>query len=325
MRTSVVYGFMGGAALLVGSSCCLLAVSGDSAIWATPTLLGARVWNAVSGIVWLACALHFLRPLPKKLSVVAALFMLVFAVAALRDTYTYYELIARDAITTTSYIPASLGLSALACGSLVALLKQRRAASHRLNWLWSLPAGAAGGLAACLIVLTTFGATDYRRSADCAIVLGAAVYADGTPSHALQDRVHQAVELYHQGHAPFLVMTGGVDPNHGQSEAQSMAHLAERAGVPRDRILLDEYGKNTRASAVNCAQIMTERGWRSALLVSHDYHLLRAKTAFARAGSRVYTVPAAESHALARAPYFVLRECVAWIYYALPTDLSSSS
>ena len=157
------------------------------------------------------------------------------------------------------------------------------------------------------------------RPADCAVVLGAGVRADGSPSLALSDRVAQGVRLYRERHVEALVMTGGVDPRHGQSEAAVMRRLAVEAGVPEAAVLVDEEGVDTRASARNCARILREHAWEDALLVSHDYHLLRAKTAFGRAGARVYTVPAQETRPLARAPYYLLRECVAWLYYALPS------
>ena len=127
------------------------------------------------------------------------------------------------------------------------------------------------------------------------------------------------MRLYHEGHVQRLVMSGGVDPRHGQSEAQVMRRLAVEAGVPSAHIELDELGVNTRASAVQCSQLMLDRGWNKALLVSHGYHLLRAKGAFQRSGARVYTVPASETRRLQREPYFVLRECAAWLYYSLPS------
>ena len=43
---------------------------------------------------------------------------------------------------------------------------------------------------------------------DCIMVLGASVKADGTPSRMLQDRLDLAVELYHRGVAPKLLLTG---------------------------------------------------------------------------------------------------------------------
>ena len=108
-----------------------------------------------------------------------------------------------------------------------------------------------GALAVTLALLITFGATDYRRRADCAVVLGARAYADGTPSGALRDRTDEGILLYKEGRVRFLVFSGG--PGDGEfTEAQVMRARAIDAGVPAAAIVLDERGVNTRASAANC-------------------------------------------------------------------------
>jgi len=253
-----------------------------------------------------------LPPVPRILT---GVMLALTALAAAIDTGDYYALVSRGMIDTTRACPASLAVLVLA---LVGLRELKLRTDRVCRWKLELLGAGFGALTACLAILLAFGATDYRRSADCAIVLGAAVRAGGAPSLALSDRVAEGVRLYHEGHVQSIVMTGGVDPVHGLSEPRTMKRLAVEAGVPADDILLDEGGFNTRASAVNCARIMQGRDWENALLVSHGYHLLRAKTAFSRAGATVYTVPATETRMMRKAPYYVLRECVAWIYYALP-------
>ena len=74
------------------------------------------------------------------------------------------------------------------------------------------------GLLACLAIVlvagyATFrvwaqGERDDRRPADAIVVLGAAQY-DGRPSPLFRARLDHAVELYHAGIAPRLVLTGG--------------------------------------------------------------------------------------------------------------------
>ena len=43
---------------------------------------------------------------------------------------------------------------------------------------------------------------------DCILVLGCQVWADGDPSHMLEDRLRRGVELYDAGAAPKLLMSG---------------------------------------------------------------------------------------------------------------------
>lgn len=308
-----------GAAALVGASSLLCALSGDVALWASPLAGGARAWNVIGGCAWLLLALHCLRPVSRGLRLPFFGLLAALCVAALIDTNDYYQLIGSGAIRTRRALPVSLAVAALAAAGLWELAGRRGAPRGALQWTLGLTGGALGGLSAALLLLLAFGATDYRRPADCAVVLGAAVRSDGTPSLSLRDRVDEAVQLYHAHHVERIVMSGGIDPNHGYSEAQVMRQRAMEAGVPAAHITLDEYGNNTRASARNCARLLEAKGWQDALLVSHDYHLLRAKTAFRREGVRVYTVPATETRPLARGPYFVLRECVAWLYYSMPS------
>ena len=96
-----------------------------------------------------------------------------------------------------------------------------------------------------------------------------------------------------------------------------MRARAMAAGVPSSAIVLDEQGLNTRASAANSRTIMAQQGWRRALVVSHYYHLARCKAAFTRAGVRAVTVPAHMPQRMRREPYFLLRECAAYLVYAL--------
>jgi vancomycin permeability regulator SanA len=162
-----------------------------------------------------------------------------------------------------------------------------------------------------------FGSTEYRHSADVAMVLGAGIHADGTPSDALRDRVNTAIELYKSHRVRALLMTGGIDPGHGGSEPAVMKRLAVEAGVPADAIVLDESGSNTQASVRNAVGLMRSAGWRDCLVVSHDYHLPRIKRMLDREGVRSYTVPAHEARPLLMGPYYRLREIIAWHYYLL--------
>ena len=312
-------GLFWGSACLMGCTSLISALSGNGLLWVTPLFAGAQAWNLVSGLMWLLIAWHVLRPRGRRIRLALLFAILLTCASSLMDSYGYFQLVNSGAIQTPRALPASLVVLLLGLAGAWSLKHKSGAPSGALARLIGLTGAGCGALALLLVLLLTFGASDYRRNADCAVILGAGVRADGTPSLSLSDRVAEGVRLYHEQHVRYLVMSGGVDPNHGRSEAQVMCRLAARAGVPREHIVLDERGVNTRASASNCALLMRKRGWNSALLVSHGYHLLRARGAFQRAGALVYTVPATESRRLAREPYFVFRECVAWLAYALPS------
>ena len=164
--------------------------------------------------------------------------------------------------------------------------------------------------------MLAFGTTDYRRRADAIVVLGARTYADGHASWSLEDRVLTACELWHEGRAPLVVMSGG--PGDGDvHETDAMRRLAIEAGVPEEAIRVDREGVSTRATAANAASILHAEGLTSALVVSHAYHLPRAKVVFERRGIRAFTVPAQQRHTIPQMPWMVARELVAWWAYAL--------
>ncbi|MCW8131547.1 MAG: YdcF family protein [Planctomycetota bacterium] len=191
-------------------------------------------------------------------------------------------------------------------------------AAWRAAWRATFGACAAALALAVLFPLAQMcclGRTDYRRSADVAVVLGARAYEDGSPSQALYDRVRTGVELYREGCVRTLLFSGG--PGDGAyHETDVMRALARKMGVPDAAILCDRQGVNTQATAEATAAIFDERGFSRVLVVSHAYHLPRVKLSYQRAGWEVRTVPARESRRLAGMPYFMAREVAAlWVYW----------
>jgi len=160
-----------------------------------------------------------------------------------------------------------------------------------------------------------FGNTDYRRPADAIVVFGAGVYANGTPSLALYDRVLTACRLYHEGYAPLLIFSGG--PGMGAiHETDAMRRMAIEQGVPADAILLDRHGLDTRATVRNTVPIFRQRHICRVLAVSQFFHLPRIKITYLHAGFDVYTVPAAATRPMLMLPWLVTREVAAlWEYY----------
>lgn len=182
-------------------------------------------------------------------------------------------------------------------------------------------------LLAALAQMFWFGESDYRRPADAILVYGCKAYADGTPSQALADRVHTACELYHQGLAPILVMSGGPVRDADMHETQSMADFAVSLGIPREAILLDPNGLDTLATAENLQGVLACKITKSSpkiLAVSHDYHLPRVKLSLEREGLTAYTVPAEIRRSLPSKPYLMARETAAWWYYFFSPIVASN-
>lgn len=115
-------------------------------------------------------------------------------------------------------------------------------------------------------------ASQTGRSYDCIIVLGASVYADGTLSPILENRVNAAIELYNQGIAPVIIMSGdGRAANY--DEPTTMKEYAIAQGVPADAIYCDPGGYHTYDTMWRVRNVF---GAESAVVVTQEYHLYRA-------------------------------------------------
>ena len=67
--------------------------------------------------------------------------------------------------------------------------------------------------------------------ADAIVVLGHRVEADGRPGPELSLRLERGMSLLLDARAPFLVCSGGRDPDEPVSAAESMIRVALAAGV----------------------------------------------------------------------------------------------
>jgi len=105
-----------------------------------------------------------------------------------------------------------------------------------------------------------------------AVVFGAGLLRDGTPSPVLKDRVSTAAQLYFAGKIQKILMSGDnrfVDYN----EPASMRVYALELGIPDDAIVLDYAGRRTYDTCYRAKNIF---GLDQAILVTQKYHLPRA-------------------------------------------------
>jgi uncharacterized SAM-binding protein YcdF (DUF218 family) len=110
---------------------------------------------------------------------------------------------------------------------------------------------------------------------DVLIVLGYPSDDDGKPSPEQRARVMEAVREFKAGRAEHLIMTGAAAHNRWV-EAESMARTAEQEGVPTEDIVVEPRAGNTIENIYYSQQIMQDRGWTSAEVVSSPSHLPRA-------------------------------------------------
>lgn len=151
----------------------------------------------------------------------------------------------------------------------------------------------------------------FDGTADCAVVFGAAVWADGRPSHALADRTVAAVELYKNNQVDCLIVSGA------DREPTVMAKIAHNLGVNDADVTRDAAGLNTLATLKNLDKS------RSYVLVSNDFHLGRIRMIAARRGldADVHAAPYRHGRYI-KETYFTFREIAATLWYAIrPLDI----
>ena len=148
------------------------------------------------------------------------------------------------------------------------------------------------GATNALVVLTTEydivsvdEASGYQ--ADAIVVLGASVFADGTPSTILQDRLDCGIALYKSGAAPKIIMSGDNSTEH-YNECAAMKQYAIAQGVPSRDIFCDHAGFSTYESMYRAKYVF---GCERIVVATQTYHLYRALWSAKSLGMQAEGVP----------------------------------
>ena len=124
--------------------------------------------------------------------------------------------------------------------------------------------------------------------ARAAVVFGAGLQRDGSPTTVLRDRVATAAELYFSGKVEILLMSG--DNSYAYyNEPAAMRAYALQLGVPDALIVLDYAGRRTYDTCYRAKAIF---GLSKAILVTQQFHLPRALFTCRALGLEAVGVPA---------------------------------
>ncbi len=128
----------------------------------------------------------------------------------------------------------------------------------------------------CIIDVLRFRSSiasiDLVDHAPVAIVLGAKVKTDGSPSDILRDRLLTAIDLYETGLIEKILVSG----DNGQmeyDEVNAMRVYLLAAEIDADDIFLDHAGFDTYNSMIRAREVF---GVTKAIIVTQEYHLPRA-------------------------------------------------
>ena len=160
-----------------------------------------------------------------------------------------------------------------------------------------------------LVMVLVVSQLDQRRPVDVIVVLGAAQY-NGRPSPVLRARLDHALDLYREGLAPVVVVTGGVGRGDTTSEALVGKRYLVAREVPAEAVVAMSRGRSTMASMTAVSVWLQGRGVRRVLLVSDPFHMFRLRLEARRTSMEAYTSPT-ESSPISDNPVLELRYLLA--------------
>lgn len=137
------------------------------------------------------------------------------------------------------------------------------------------------------MVLSTFvlpyfgrdGNETNKKNYDVIIVLGTPATNECHPSLMMQQRVSKGIELYKNGLASKIIFTGSSVANNCV-EANVMYEYAVSKGVKDNAIFVEPKARNTYQNAFFSVEIMRQIGFKSAAIVTSEFHKKRACAIF---------------------------------------------
>lgn len=144
------------------------------------------------------------------------------------------------------------------------------------------------------------------------IVLGCRVKENG-PSLMLDKRISAAYDYLSENESVICIASGGKGDDEPISEAECIKNGLVSRGISPDRIILEDKSVNTRENIANSLAILESLGAPAqAVVVTSEFHQLRAKIIGRKAGLECYAV--SSRTALPLLPSYVIREWLGLLY-----------
>lgn len=97
-------------------------------------------------------------------------------------------------------------------------------------------------------------------------------------------RRDETIRVFKDGLADYIVASGGFEGNPEVAISSSeMAEVLYKAGIPKEKVVLETSSQNTREQGVEIMKMAQERGWKKIILVASHYHQPRAFLTFLKA------------------------------------------
>ncbi len=137
------------------------------------------------------------------------------------------------------------------------------------------------GLVLTVVLVAAIPSSVLQALGDFLIVRDALMPADAVVAisgDGIGERPALAARLVQQGYGTWLILSGSPG-----SSTEVMVSAALQAGVPQDRILVDDRSNSTLENARNTAKIMETRGFQRAILVTSPYSVIWPPASLPRA------------------------------------------
>lgn len=136
--------------------------------------------------------------------------------------------------------------------------------------------------------------TDEARPVDAIVILGAAQF-NGRPTEVFSARLQHGLDLYNEGYAPWIIVTGGKQDTDVYTEADTAETWLLDRGVPQSAILKETVGRDTWENLQGAKEAGDPYDIETILIVSDGFHLFRAERMANALGFESYSSPAPDS------------------------------
>ncbi|MFH1045785.1 MAG: ElyC/SanA/YdcF family protein [Candidatus Omnitrophota bacterium] len=138
--------------------------------------------------------------------------------------------------------------------------------------------------------------TQAPRPCDVIVVFAGGVGESGLAGQGYEERVLHAVQLHKEGWAGNLIFSSGY--GYAVEETRVMEALAVSLGVLPEKIICEKKAANTYENVAFTAEIMRQYGWKSLLVVSSPYNMLRVKLVYSKVAPGLQVVYSPVPHSL---------------------------
>lgn len=130
---------------------------------------------------------------------------------------------------------------------------------------------------------------------DVIIILGGGIEPDGSLPEIPKLRINKGVELFKNGTAPRIIVSGNygfwLEKEPVRAEADAMKEYAIGLDVPGDLILKEDVSKDTIGNAYFCRlNYLEPNNWHKVIVVTSEYHLPRTKYIFEKVLGNEYEI-----------------------------------